>query len=309
MNEQINEQNNEQYIEQNNEQNNKITKAAESVIEKIAKVMSDKKKVLRYLIVIMSAFLLCLLIQLYFLTLSDARFIRDMTRGLSKSWSLENGEIELQKRDAVHSVEFVGIEYDAVAKYRDKTFRDEDLKTMALEYIDALEKCRTVAETNDPNKDFNGFWEEFSKPYGERLAAIYRLYKNGYKLRMVGSETGEDKDNLLAQGWIINKAEDIEFTTQKSEDGVVSFTGVIKNDSGYALDFLNLEIALYDKEGELIETAEAYATDIKKGGSVKLVFYQSAETEATQFRIVSESCRVRSAGEPEESAGAETSLR
>ena len=81
MNEQINEQN----IEQNIEQKNKITKAAESVIEKIAKVMSDKKKVLRYLIVIMSAFLLCLLIQLYFLTLSDARFIRDMTRGLSKS--------------------------------------------------------------------------------------------------------------------------------------------------------------------------------------------------------------------------------
>ena len=275
MNEQINEQNNEQNIEQNNEQNNKITKAAESVIEKIAKVMSDKKKVLRYLIVIMSAFLLCLLIQLYFLTLSDARFIRDMTRGLSKSWSLENGEIELQKRDAVHSVEFVGIEYDAVAKYRDKTFRDED----HLNWI------------KNPNKDFNWFWEEFSKPYGERLAAIYRLYKNGYKLRMVGSETGEDKDNLLAQGWIINKAEDIEFTTQKSEDGVVSFTGVIKNDSGYALDF------------------EAYATDIKKGGSVKLVFYQSAETEATQFRIVSESCRVRSAGEPEESAGAETSLR
>lgn len=294
MNEQINEQNNE--ITEAQETAEEISEeiAEETAEEKAPKLKINKTKVLKMSLGILIAVLLGLIVQLYFLMTPDARFLRDMTRGLNKSWALENGEIELQKRDAAHSVEFVGIEYDAVARYRDKTFRDGDLKKMALEYIDALENCKSVSATLDPNKDYDAFWKEFSKPYGERLTAIYKLYKNGYDFDPAGKEPSEEKDHLLAQGWILNKVEDIEFTKQQNEDGEAYFAGVIENDSGFDLVFLNLEIALYDKEGKLIETAEAYAEDIKKGDSVELVFYQSTETEATQFRIVSEICKVRS---------------
>ncbi len=281
----------------------------ENSAEKDKKKGKKKRKkgmILKILLALMCVALVCLGVFVYRLTTADARFLRDMNRGLTASWTLENGEIELQNRDDVHSTEFIGLEYDAVSKYRDSKFRNKDLQALAVEYIDSLEQCKSVAESKDPDKDFDGFWREFSQPYGARLTAVYEIYKGGYGLLPENEGGIKEKENLLAQGWILSKAGEIVFERQENQEGIITYTAEIQNDSGFDLEFLDFEVELYNGKGKLIETASAYAENIGKGEPVSLVFYQTSADTVTQYRIISEICRVKSADSQEGEEGTGT---
>ena len=263
--------------------------------EKRRRKKKIKKILLSIELVLLAAVFVYAIILLRSMTSVDARFLRDMSRGLTASWMLESGELELQNRDAPHSTEFVGTEYKFVSKYRKSSFEDNKLGELAKAYINALKQCKSVAESNDPDKDFDGFWKEFSQPYGERLTAVYKIYNGEYGLVLDEETAGEEKDNLLAQGWILSKVGDIEFTRHQNENGVIVYNAELKNDSGFDLEFLDLEVELYDKDGNLIETASAYEENINNNAPVKLAFYQTSEEDVTQYRIKSEICRVKSA--------------
>lgn len=294
----------EKNIEQTGEQ---ITEpSAEEIIKaKKRKRRRRRKKILKVAVVLMGAAAVYLSFYAYRLVTADARFLRDMSRGLSESWMLESGETELRNRDGEHNTEFVEIEYAAVSKYRNSRFKNNELQALAAQYIDSLEQCRSVAEEKDPDKDFDGFWKEFSQPYGERLTSVYQIYKGDYGLILDDENTSKEKGDLLAQGWILSKVGDIEFKRSENEDGVITYTAELKNDSGFDLEFLDLEVELYNGKGKLVESASAYAENIGKGDSVELVFYQSSDKKVTQYRIVSEICKVKSADSPAEGGGTE----
>ena len=280
----------------------------------------SKRKLKQFIFVGMLAIaaLLCLLIAFRLLDV-DSRFVRAVNAGLSESWALENNEIQLKENKAPYDTSFVDIEYDKVKEFKDKKFRDESLGKLAGEYITALEGCRTAIKENDPGKDYDKFWGAFSQSYGQRVEAIYDLYSGDYGIEIEDSEAKEEIDELKLSAWSLKKTADIKFTRVKAEENKTENEGegeteteteagsgldtalqaTVTNDSGFDLEYINIEVELYDEKGELIETATAYAENIKNKAKFDLKIYQTTETQADAYKITSVLCHRKEDAKPE----------
>lgn len=271
----------------------------------------SKRKLKQFVFVGMLAIaaLLCLLIAFRLLDV-DSRFVRAVNAGLSESWALENNEIQLKENKAPYDTSFIDIEYDNVKEFKDKDFRDESLGKLAGEYIAALEGCRTAIKENDPGKDYDKFWGAFSQSYGQRVEAIYDLYSGDYGIEIEDPEAKEEIDELKLSAWSLKKTSDIKFTRVKAEENKAetenggegeaesepasapetALGATVTNDSGFDLEYINIEVELYDEKGELIETATAYAENIKNKAEFDLRIYQTEETKADAYKITSVLC-------------------
>ena len=280
----------------------------------------SKRKLKQFIFVGMLAIaaLLCLLIAFRLLDV-DSRFVRAVNAGLSESWALENNEIQLKENKAPYDTSFVDIEYDKVKEFKDKKFRDESLGKLAGEYIAALEGCRTAIKENDPGKDYDKFWGAFSQSYGQRVEAIYDLYSGDYGIEIEDPEAKEEIDELKLSAWSLKKTADIKFTRVKGEENKTENEGegeteteteagsgldtalqaTVTNDSGFDLEYINIEVELYDEKGELIETATAYAENIKNKAKFDLSIYQTTETQADAYKITSVLCHRKEDAKPE----------
>jgi len=280
----------------------------------------SKRKLKQFIFVGMLAIaaLLCLLIAFRLLDV-DSRFVRAVNAGLSESWALENNEIQLKENKAPYDTSFIDIEYDNVKEFKDKDFRDESLGKLAGEYIAALEGCRTAIKENDPGKDYDKFWGAFSQSYGQRVEAIYDLYSGDYGIEIEDPEAKEEIDELKLSAWSLKKTADIKFTRVKAEENKTENEGegeteteteagsgldtalqaTVTNDSGFDLEYINIEVELYDEKGELIETATAYAENIKNKAKFDLRIYQTTETQADAYKITSVLCHRKKEAKPE----------
>ena len=241
--------------------------------------------------------LLCLIIVMTLVDV-DSRFLRAFDSGIKESWALDNNEIQLKDSEGANDTSFIDAEYDAVKAFRYSTFKDETLGELAAKYISALEGCRSAIEENDPDKDYDTFWSSFSQSYGQRLEAIYDLYTGDYGLEFEDPEYKEELDEMMLSAWSLKKTADIRFTrvrADESEEGAEESRTVlgatVSNDSGFDLEYINIEVELYDEKGELIETATAYANNIKKGADFDLKCYQTEDAKADSYKITSVSCR------------------
>lgn len=280
----------------------------------------SKRKLKQFIFVGMLAIaaLLCLLIAFRLLDV-DSRFVRAVNAGLSESWTLENNEIQLKENKAPYDTSFIDLEYDSVKEFKDKDFRDESLGKLAGEYIAALEGCRTAIKENDPGKDYDKFWGAFSQSYGQRVEAIYDLYSGDYGIEIEDPEEKEEIDELKLSAWSLKKTADIKFTRVKAEENKTENEGegeteteteagsgldtalqaTVTNDSGFDLEYINIEVELYDEKGELIETATAYAENIKNKAEFDLRIYQTEETKADAYKITSVLCHRKKEAKPE----------
>lgn len=242
------------------------------------------------LLVLLSLALIVAAVDFWYMTSADKRFIRSMERGLYAGWEQSEPESSLRNLNLKGDTAFIDAEYKAVRSFRKKKdgFRDKALGDLAEEYISALAECRKVAKEKDPNKNFNGFWKQFSEPYGRRLRAICELYNGGYGLLEEIPEKYEARmEDILLQGWALNKTEEISFNRGSADNELVA---KVKNDSGHELDYMELTIALYDDKGKKIETVTAYESNIKKNGSFKIRCYESEAGSASEFVITAINC-------------------
>jgi len=226
--------------------------------------------------------------QVWYMLSPDKRFPRAAERGLKEAWETSEPELSLRDLDLKADTSFVDAEYKAVASFKDKKFRDEELGKLVTDYISALEDCSKAVKAKDPEKQFKGFWKEFSEPYGRRLRAICALYNNGYIFpEGVPEEYTSRLNDILFQGWALNKTEEISFERGKSDNELVA---KVKNDSGFALEYIELTIDLYNSKGKLIETVTAYESNIKKGKTFTLRCYESEGGKASEFVIKAINC-------------------
>ena len=257
------------------------------------KKKSKKKIILLVSIAVLTALLIWALALLSREAGTDARFIRDLDRGLTASWAQKNDEFRLQKKEEGMSTGFIDLEYSAVSAYKDQKFRNKKLGKLAKAYIASLEACREAAKTADPNEDFNKFWAAFSEPYAERIKAIYGIYKGKYKLELDDSSYKKKKNMFLAQGWILQKVDNISISRKENKDGTVTLKAKVKNDSGFDLKYVNLDLELYNKKGKAVEKLSIFAENIKKGEEFELLGYQLSGSKIDGYKIVSETCEIR----------------
>lgn len=255
------------------------------------KKKSKKNIILLIFIVIMLGLLAWAVVVLSGTADVDSRFVRDLDRAMTASWAQKNDEFALQSKKGT-SVDFIELEYSTVSGYKDEKFKNKKLGKLAKTYISSLEACREAAASADPDKDFGKFWEAFSEPYGTRIKSLYDIYKGKYGFSLDDPGYAKKKDKFLAHGWLLKKVDSIEFSRTSNEDGTKALKAKVKNDSGFDLKHVNLEVELYDKRGNMRESVTVFAENIKRGEEFELLGYQMSGSKITGYRIVSETCEI-----------------
>ena len=221
-----------------------------------------KRIVLSILIVVLIAGIVAELIILKNMTSADRLFIRAVERGVASGW--EEGKADLQLK------------------------KDKGLGKLAGRYISALKECSTVAATYDPVNDSDEFWKHFSAPYTERLIVLRKLYTGDYAMGNTWDDFPEVRDEVLLRSWVAEMAGSLRFKREETE-GSNKFVASLKNDSGVDIDYLNIDINLYNKDDKLAATAEVIKENIKDGQEVQLEFYYSGK-KLSAYRISSVDC-------------------
>ena len=280
-------------------------------MKKKKKIKRNKKKyIIKSIIILIElAALAACYVALSDVAGTDQRFIRAANRGIYEGLSGGSKEADLREVNANVDLSFIDSEYDAVRSFKKQKFKNGKLGKIAHKYVNALSSCRNVRKANNPRTNYASFWDKFSEPYGRRLLALYKLNKGNYGLTVDQSEYKDEFGEVLLQGWAIKKAGEIRFervkatpeetTDQTGQTDIYSQTdqtemteisAKIRNDSGYALKYMDVTVDLYDAEDNLIETVSAYEENIKKGKKFYLRFYESKENQAEKFVVTAVNC-------------------
>lgn len=241
------------------------------------------------MIVIMLIALIVAAADLAYLESTDKRFIRYAERGFIAGWDKSAPESTLRDRDLESDTAFIDIEYEAVSRFKGKEFRDENLGEAAAEYIDAVIDCHEVTSEKDPNKNVSKFWESFSEPYGRRIKAFCKLMNGDFGfLRKLDASYRQDVDELLLQGWALNKTNEIIFNHSSKADNELQ--AEVVNDSGHDLEYIDMTVDLYDGKGNYLETVSVYQADIKNNDKFTLHCYEIEAGKTKEFVITAITC-------------------
>ena len=250
-----------------------------------------KKGILIALIIIMVAAGAAEVFVLKSMTSVDRRFIRGVERGVASGWETGSGELQLRDSGKIVNTDFIDTELEAVREFKSKPYDDKELKELSRRYISALEKCREAAASHDPSADSEEFWKNFSAAYTDRLIVLKSLYNGDYKMGDSWDDYPEQRDEMLSRAWVAETLPNLTFKRTESENGIDRFTAVLKNNSGFDIDYISIGIIIYNKKGEKTGTAEVYKEKIPNESDASLVFYYNSDKIA-YYKISKADCRI-----------------
>lgn len=242
------------------------------------------------IVLLLSAGIVAECVVLMRITTIDRRFVRNVERGVRAGWDLDNNELQLQKTGKITDVGFINEEFEAIKDYRNHRYKDDDLGKLANEYISAVTECRKAARKHNPEKDYDAFWSEFTVPYGRRIHALYTMQQGDFKMDLDKEEYEDEYSNLIAQGWLMGKLESAEFIVTE-EKGAKIFETSFLNESGYNINYLNIEVVFLNSEGRAIEHSAAFVENIENHGLIELKFSCTSK-KAVKYQIVGQTCKL-----------------
>ena len=223
------------------------------------------------------------------MTSVDRRFMREVERGVIEGWTASRGDLQLKESGAVIDTSFIDEELEAAGEFVNKAYQDKTLRKLARRYVSDLKECRSVAAAHDPASDSDAFWEKFAAPYTDRLIVLRTLYTGDYKMGSGWDKYPEQRDEVLLKGWLAKTAADLKFEREKGKDGTDIFKTTLKNDSGFDLEYISIEVGVYDSKGDFYSNAEIYKEDIKNGSTAELMFYFTG-SKASSYRVKGADC-------------------
>lgn len=272
--------------------------ASDSAKERTKK-RKTRKIVLSALIIIMITGAVTELIILKNMASVDRRFIRGVERGVTDGWDLCSGDLQIKEYGKIKDTSFIDIEYEAVREFRNKAYQDKNLKSLAKRYIEDLKKCRAAATAHDPGSDSEAFWEDFSKPYTDRLIVLRKLYDGDYSMGSSWDDHPELLNEVLLRAWLAEKIPSIIFERKDPDEAIGRFTAMMKNDSGYDLDYISIDVAIYDSKDKAVGTAEVFMENIREGSNTELTFYFNNKI-VSSYRITGFDCEAMQEEQEEE---------
>ncbi|MDO4975009.1 MAG: hypothetical protein Q4E61_01625 [Alphaproteobacteria bacterium] len=276
----------------------KLGKKEKQIKEKGGIDEKGRKEVRKFLVrydklVVMGLFI-CLLILIFILSrevTTGNRFYRDLVRGLDSSWKISNDETDVQAIEGKKQTDFILREYDAVYSYKNLEFKDEEIKPLAQAYISALEGCKGAIETYNPETDYDEFWKAFSPYYGQRIQSLCSLYKLKEKaFDDIKNKYPEKFKNLLLNGWAIERTASINFEKTKDKKGNEIYQATVLNDSGFDMEYFNIDILLLSEKSDIIDTTSAYVKDWAKNTQRTLEFYKTSK-KVKAYKINGVTCK------------------
>ena len=250
-----------------------MRKAKHLAADERAKNHKKKKIALLVIIILLIAAVAAEVFIIRRMSTVDMLFMRSVERGVTEGWKTDNGDLQLKEQGMVTETGFIEKELEYTAEYRDKAFKDSELKELAHSYIDDLKRCSGAAKNHDPVTESEAFWGEFAEPYTERLVQLRRLFVENEYMGRSWDQYPDQLDEILFRGWIAEKIPELSFEVTDAGNGINKYTAKLYNDSGYDIDYINVDVEIYDSKDKLIGVAEVYQEDIKNGRSGELNFY------------------------------------
>lgn len=246
--------------------------------------------IMAVLIFVMIAAVTGEVIVLKTMTSVDRRFIRGVERGVAEGWAANNSDLQLKDQGKITDASFIETEYAAVKEFRNKAYKDKELKKLVKRYIGDLRKCREAVSAHDPSADSEAFWADFAEPYTDRLIVLRKLFLGDFNMGSSWDEYPDYRDEVLFRGWVAETASGLVFKREAVENSIDIFKASFKNDSGYDIQYINLDIELFDSKDKTIGVAEVYAENISDDSTEELIFYFNSKN-IDSYRIIGVDCK------------------
>ena len=184
----------------------------------------------------------------------DNDFIISLAKGLDKRWEDASSNYEDTTAYYEKATQF---ELSEVGRYKERTFKDNKLKKLAIEYINVLEDSKEL--TSKENNHFSSDrWVEYRRKRYELILDIHSRKK------IPVQDTRHLRD-IVNIGIKVKQANEIiqalkrifkgnNFTISKSSENSdeLNCSGTFENTTDYYLSYVPMTIVAYNKNGKVI---------------------------------------------------------
>lgn len=203
----------------------------------------------------------------------DNDFIISLAKGLDKRW--EDAASNYKDTTAYYE-KATQFELSEVGRYKERTFKDNKLKKLAIEYINVLEDSKKL--TSKENEHFSSdSWVEYRRKRYELILDIHSRKKipvhdtrNLRDILDIGIKVKQKNEIIQALKKIFNGNN---FTISKSSENSdeLNCSGTFENTTDYYLSYVPMTIVAYNKNGKVIfRKIDAAITEWREGTTKEL---------------------------------------
>ena len=221
---------------------------------------------------------------------NDKAFLKNLRGGLEARWKLSDKYAQKgpysTAEQRTHLQELVECETGKLGSFSDYQFEDQELAALAERYLNALQE--QMSGTKYFENDIKKYNETFAHGLKERSAVIFLLSQK-YQLT-VNDKYHDTMDEMLVNGenyLTIQAALDAlekELPNMLLEHASTKqYNYSFVNTSDLDLESLRIRVKCQDADGNLITTAEAFASTCRAGETMKDQLY--AETDFAKASV------------------------
>lgn len=184
----------------------------------------------------------------------DNDFIISLAKGLDKRWEDARSNYEDTTAYYEKATQF---ELSEVGRYKERTFKDNKLKKLAIEYINVLEDSKEL--TSKENNHFSSDrWVEYRRKRYELILDIHSRKKipvqdtrNLRDILDIGIKV-KQKNEIIQALKKIFKGNNFTISKSSENSDELNCSGTFENTTDYYLSYVPMTIVAYNKNGKVI---------------------------------------------------------
>ena len=184
----------------------------------------------------------------------DNDFIISLAKGLDKRW--EDAPSNYEDTTAYYE-KATQFELSEVGRYKERTFKDNKLKKLAIEYINVLEDSKEL--TSKENNHFSSDrWVEYRRKRYELILDIHSRKKipvqdtrNLRDILDIGIKV-KQKNEIIQALKKIFKGNNFTISKSSENSDELNCSGTFENTTDYYLSYVPMTIVAYNKNGKVI---------------------------------------------------------
>lgn len=203
----------------------------------------------------------------------DNDFIISLAKGLDKRWEDAHSNYEDTTAYCEKATQF---ELSEVGRYKERTFKDNKLKKLAIEYINVLEDSKEL--TSKENDHFSSdSWVEYRRKRYELILDIHSRKKipvqdtrNLRDILDIGIKV-KQKNEIIQALKKIFKGNNFTISKSSENSDELNCSGTFENTTDYYLSYVPMTIVAYNKNGKVIfRKIDAVITEWREGTTKEL---------------------------------------
>ena len=231
---------------------------------------------------------------------ADENFIDDMSSGLQARWKQYDEDIEKEGYEDIlvnseeneqMMISYIDAELKFIEKYSDEKFENNNLKELAIKYINLLNQHKDICKYI--TVDYSKYEEELTSVFNERSKVISQMV-NDY-----GMTVSEDYQNTLEEFLVNSNLVDERESQERAIEemlnavtfemfnddgyGLKTYQGIIENTTGIDFNNMSFNINLLDGDGVIVETTYDQISAFAKGAKARCEIITDKDFSFTQI--------------------------